>query len=105
MEVGKHYQDHMFATRVPGGWVYREGKAPGTFVPYNPEFRFADREKKRREVVYLPPLQLRRPPVLSVPCGAGRLGHALGGCSPGWAARGVRADARRGHQREQSGMG
>ena len=23
MEVGKHYQDHMFATRVPGGWVYR----------------------------------------------------------------------------------
>ena len=55
MEVGTHYQDHMFATRVPGGWGYREGKAPGTFVPYNPEFRFADREKKRREVVYLPP--------------------------------------------------
>ena len=39
------------------------------------------------------------------PGGAGRLGHALVGCSPGWAARGVRADARRGHQREQSGMG
>jgi hypothetical protein len=33
MEVGKHYQGHMFATRGPGGWVYREGKAPGAFVP------------------------------------------------------------------------
>jgi hypothetical protein len=41
-----------------------------------------------------------QPPVLSVPCGAGRLGHALVGCSPGW-----QADARRGHQREQRGMG
>ena len=39
------------------------------------------------------------------PGGAGRLGHALVGCSPGWAARGVRADARRGHQREQGGRG
>ena len=39
------------------------------------------------------------------PSGAGRLGHALVGCSPGWAARGVRADARRGHQREPRGMG
>jgi hypothetical protein len=51
MEVGKHYQDHMFATRVPGGWVYREGKAPGTFVPYSPEFKFSDREKKRRDAL------------------------------------------------------
>jgi hypothetical protein len=39
------------------------------------------------------------------PGGAGRLGHALMGCSPGWAVRGGRADVRRGHQREQSGMG
>ena len=39
------------------------------------------------------------------PSGAGRLGHALVGGSPGWAARGGRVDARRGHQREQSGMG
>jgi hypothetical protein len=46
-----------------------------------------------------------QPPVLSVPCGAGHLGHTLVGCSPGWVARGVRADARRRHQREQSGMG
>ena len=51
MEVGKHYQDHMYATRVPGGWVYREGKAPGPFVPYSPEFKFADREKKRRDAL------------------------------------------------------
>jgi hypothetical protein len=34
-----------------------------------------------------------QPPVLSVPGGAGRLGPALVGRSPGWAARGVRADA------------
>jgi hypothetical protein len=39
------------------------------------------------------------------PSGAGRLGHALVGGSPGWAARGGRVDARRGHQREQRGMG
>jgi hypothetical protein len=39
------------------------------------------------------------------PGGAGRLGHALVGYAPGWAARGVRADARRGHQREQGGRG
>jgi hypothetical protein len=39
------------------------------------------------------------------PGGAGRLGHALVGCAPGWAVRGGRADVRRGHQREQSGMG
>jgi len=39
------------------------------------------------------------------PGGAGRLGHALVGCSPGGAVRGGRADVRRGHQREQSGMG
>ena len=46
-----------------------------------------------------------QPPVLSVPCGAGHLGHAPVGCSPGWAARGGRTDARRGPQREQRGMG
>jgi hypothetical protein len=51
MEVGKHYQDHMFATRVPGGWVYREGKAPGTFVPYSPEFKFADRPSENERVM------------------------------------------------------
>src|SRR5262245_50101626 len=46
-----------------------------------------------------------QPPVLSVPCGAGCLGHALMGGAPGWAVRGGRADVRRGHRREQSGMG
>ena len=39
------------------------------------------------------------------PGGAGRLGPTLVGCSPGRAVRGGRADVRRGHQREQSGMG
>ena len=56
-----------------------------------------------------PPPPRRQPvpshPSCPLPCGAGRLGYALVGCSPEWAARGVRADATRGHQREQSGMG
>jgi hypothetical protein len=51
MGVGKHYQDHMFATRVPGGWAYREGRAPGTFVPYSPEFKFAARQQKKRDAL------------------------------------------------------
>jgi hypothetical protein len=46
MEVGKHYQDRMYATRVEGGWYYREGKSPGIYVPYGEEFKFADREKQ-----------------------------------------------------------
>ena len=67
---------------------------------------------KQRSAAPAAPAARPQPPVLGrarrcgvVPGGAGRLGHALVGCSPGWAARGVRADARRGHQREQSGMG
>ena len=42
-------------------------------------------------------------PVRALRRGAPRARH--GGGAPGWAARGVWADARRGHQREQSGMG
>jgi len=51
MKVGQHYQDHMFATRVPGGWMYREGKSPGTFIPYSAEFKFTEYEQKRRDAL------------------------------------------------------
>jgi len=47
LAVKNRYNDELDVTRVPGGWIERWGKTAGVFVPYSPEFKFADMARKR----------------------------------------------------------
>jgi hypothetical protein len=49
--VATHYGHTLWTTKVNGGNLYQWDNGPPAFVPRSTEFKFADREKKKRDAL------------------------------------------------------